>query len=262
MALIASPVRTRVDTRPGFVTAVLRGTRYDSLNAASTHGEVHMEHKAEGPNSACSAGSPVTYKRLRGVLLASAAVVALAGCGASKSPSVAAIPAITSSSVASSANNSSGAAGSPSSQTQVRQDALTYAHCMRANGVPDFPDPGAGGGFVFPVGGGVDPSSAAFKAAQTKCESLLPNGGPPAPGAPTHPSTQALAQMVKVAQCMRRHGIADFPDPRTTMPSLSPGGGEVSNIDGVILAFPASLDTQSPAFTQAAAACRFPLHNH
>jgi hypothetical protein len=36
----------------------------------------------------------------------------------------------------------------------------------------------------------------------------------------------------------------------------------ISDIDGVMLVFPATLDTQSPAFTRAAAACQFPLHNH
>jgi hypothetical protein len=71
--------------------------------------------------------------------------------------------------------------------------------------------------------------------------------------------------MVKVAQCMRRHGITDFPDPRTSVPSNpfpAGGTGVISDIDGVIFVFPATLDTQSPMFTRAAAACRFPLHNH
>jgi hypothetical protein len=36
----------------------------------------------------------------------------------------------------------------------------------------------------------------------------------------------------------------------------------ISNIDGVVLVFPGTIDEQSPAFTRAAAACRFPLHNH
>jgi hypothetical protein len=36
----------------------------------------------------------------------------------------------------------------------------------------------------------------------------------------------------------------------------------ISDIDGVMLMFPATFDTQSPAFTRAAAACQFPLHNH
>jgi hypothetical protein len=68
--------------------------------------------------------------------------------------------------------------------------------------------------------------------------------------------------MVKVAQCMRQHGITDFPDPRTTVPSLPAGGGVISDIEGVIFFFPASTDSQSPAFTRAAKACGFPLHNH
>jgi hypothetical protein len=134
---------------------------------------------------------------------------------------------------------------------------------MRANGVPDFPDPKPGGGFGavrFPASG----PSPAFKAAQAKCGKLVPGFvGPPGPGTQTHPSPHALAQMVRVAQCMRRHGIYDFPDPRTSVPShLSPGPGVISDIDGVILVFPGTIDEQSRAFTRAAAACAFPLHNH
>jgi len=94
----------------------------------------------------------------------------------------------------------------------------------------------------------------------------MPGGGPPGPGSTTHPSAQALAQMVKVAQCMRRHGVPDFPDPRTSVPSnpfpAGSTGGVISDIDGVILVFPAALDEQAPLFTRAAAACQFPLHNH
>jgi hypothetical protein len=71
--------------------------------------------------------------------------------------------------------------------------------------------------------------------------------------------------MVTVAQCMRRHGVSDFPDPRTSVPANPfPAGttGVISDIDGVILVFPAEIDTSSPAFAHAAKACAFPLHNH
>ncbi len=70
--------------------------------------------------------------------------------------------------------------------------------------------------------------------------------------------------MLKVSQCMRRHGISDFPDPLTSVPSDALAGttGVISDIDGVILVFPSTIDEQSPQFTQAAAACAFPLHNH
>jgi len=190
------------------------------------------------------------------------------GCGGSKPPSVASIGTTTSAGAARGTNATSGAAssGSAPSQTQLQQDSLAYAECMRANGVPSFPDPSAGGGFEFQSGGGIDPSSPVFKAAQAKCRKLLPSGGPPGPGSATHPSAQALTQMVKVAQCMRRHGVPDFPDPRTSVPSnpfpAGSTGGVISDIDGVILVFPATLDEQSPLFTRAAAACQFPLHNH
>ena len=129
---------------------------------------------------------------------------------------------------------------------------------MRSSGVPDFPDPSAGGGFQLPAG--TDRSSPAFQAAQAKCQKFLP----PGPGSGPPPSPQALAQMLKVAQCMRRHGISDFPEPRTSLPphALAGTGGVISDIDGVILVFPSTIDEQSPAFVRAAAACKFPLHNH
>jgi hypothetical protein len=136
---------------------------------------------------------------------------------------------------------------------------------MRANGVPAFPDPKPGGGFLFQAGGGVDPSSPVFMAAQAKCRNLLPTSGI-GPGTQTHPTSQALAQMVKVAECMRRHGIHNFPDPRTSIPSsiraAVGGNGVISDIDGVVLVFPGTIDEQSPQFTRSAAACKFPLHNH
>ena len=67
----------------------------------------------------------------------------------------------------------------------------------------------------------------------------------------------ALAQLRTVAQCMREHGISDFPDPRSTRPSdLSLGRhSEITDYEGVFLLFPATIDMQSPAWEQAAAAC-------
>jgi hypothetical protein len=128
---------------------------------------------------------------------------------------------------------------------------------MRANGVPSFPDPQPGGGFAFHAGAQVI-SSPAFKAAQAKCGSLLP--GPLSAGAQTvSPQVQAhaLAQLRTVAQCMRQHGVPDFPDPSTTRPTdLSLGRySEITNYQGAWLLFPATIDMQSPAWERAAAAC-------
>ncbi len=174
-------------------------------------------------------------------VLAAGAVVALAGCGGSTSPSVANV-----------------GVGATTSQEQLQQQLLQFAQCMRAHGVPDFPDPSPSGGFQF----GANPASPAFQAAHAKCQMLLPERAGIARGATTHPSAKWLAQMVAAAECMRSHGVPDFPDPRTSIPTDLTAVREVSNIDGVIFVFPTSLDTQSAAFARAAASCKFPLRNH
>ena len=182
-------------------------------------------------------------------------VLLAAGCGGgTKAPSVA--------SVATTTRTTSTAAPI---ETQLQQDALKYSECMRAHGVPSFPDPQPGGGFVFQAGSGVDPSSPAFEAAHAKCQKLMPVPAGLAPGSTSHPSAQWLAQMEKAAQCMRRHGVPSFPDPRTSVPSNpfpSGGSGVISNIQGAIFVFPDTLNVQSPSFVHAAAVCKFPLHNH
>ncbi len=185
-------------------------------------------------------------------------VLALAGCGGtSSSPGVAHL----SSTKRAASANSGGA--SPESEASPEQVGLAFAKCMRASGVPNFPDPKAGGGFLFHGSPGLI-SSPVFKAAQAKCRKLMP-GGPPGPGSTTNPSPQTLAKFLRIARCMRQHGVEDFPDPRTSVPSNpfgSGGAGVISDIEGVILIFPSTIDQSSPMFTRAAAACAFPLHNH
>ena len=221
-----------------------------------------MKGNAERLNSTRRRDRRTTCPRSGGLtLLAVAATIVLAGCGGSKSPSVASV-ATTSSSSASSTNISSGGAssGSTTPGTSNMAAELVYANCMRSNGLPNFPDPRPGGGFQ--LGAGVDPSSTVFKAAQAKCQKLL-SGGVGLPGSGPPPSAQAMAQMLKVSECMRRHGVPRFPDPMTSAPSNLPaGGGVVSDRDGVILVLPSSLDMQSPLFLRAAATCGFQLTNH
>jgi hypothetical protein len=150
-------------------------------------------------------------------------------------------------------------AGTTSSRSAATADgppgALAFAKCMRSSGVPDFPDPQPGGGFAFHASPGVV-SSPAFKAAQAKCQKYIPGGGPLSPGAP--PSAQTMAQLRQIAVCMRQHGVPQFPDPRTSVPpgfNLFPEYRGATNYKGAILLFPATIDMQSPAYEQAAAAC-------
>jgi hypothetical protein len=198
----------------------------------------------------------------RARLLVAAALlsgVLVAGCGGSSpGPAVARLSSTTT--AGSTAGGGGAASSEPSSPSVLDADALAYAKCMRASGVPDFPDPQAGGGFLFHTRAGTNPSSPIFKEAQAKCRHFMP----PGPGSGPPPSPQTLARFLKVAQCMRKHGAYDFPDPRTSVPSnpFGSGAGVISDIEGVILVFPSTIDEQSPAFTRAAAVCAFPLHNH
>jgi hypothetical protein len=152
--------------------------------------------------------------------------------------------------------------GSSSSKPQSAISAsqgLRYADCMRAHGVTNFPDPNTGGGgfqIKIDAGSGVNPQSPSFQSAQSACSKLLPFGGP----GRGHPTEQDRLAMLHVAQCMRAHGLTNFPDPTTTPPRFGSGlASLVLGRDGVFLVLPSSISPSSPAFTQAARACHFPV---
>jgi hypothetical protein len=164
------------------------------------------------------------------VLLAVAVAVGVCACGGSRDP------------------------GSASASAQV-SSGIKFADCMRSHGVPNFPDPGSGGGIQITSGSGVDPQSPSFQAAQTDCQKLLPGGGP---GKGSGSEARRL-HLVNLAECMRKHGLTTFPDPTAGAPTAPPsGGGLTLGSPSGSLSIPQSL-IQSPAFKQDAAACGFPL---
>jgi hypothetical protein len=117
---------------------------------------------------------------------------------------------------------------------------------MRANGVPNFPDPSEGGG--IPLG-----TSPASEAAQKACGHLLPGGGTLAA------ATAAQKQRIfTLARCMRAHGVSGFPDPISEPPGSPAGYALIFGVRGAILAIPSTINPQSPNFKQAAAACQLP----
>jgi hypothetical protein len=62
---------------------------------------------------------------------------------------------------------------SPQEQSQY----LKAAACIRAHGIPNFPDPTfSGGGVHVPQTAGVDPHSPRVRAAEEACQSLIPGG--------------------------------------------------------------------------------------
>ena len=76
---------------------------------------------------------------------------------------------------------------SPAQQAKMQQQALKFSACMRAHGVPSFPDPDFRNGGKIAIrigpGSGIDPRSPQFQAAQKACVGLLP--GKAGPGGAT-----------------------------------------------------------------------------
>ncbi len=132
-----------------------------------------------------------------------------------------------------------GSTGQPS-QTAANahrgsSSALQFSHCMRANGVPNFPDPGPRG-YQITSSSAINPLSPADQTAFHACEQYLPSSGPP-PAVPASERPQEL----KFAQCMRANGVPNFPDPDAN-------GNIQFPIDSAI--------PQSPAFHSAQNACQ------
>jgi hypothetical protein len=147
-----------------------------------------------------------------------------AGCG-SNAPSDTGTGTAGSSGTASSTATSSGADKKLSKQ----QKAVKFAECMRANGVPHFPDPDPNGDYNF----GVDVSKEVFTKAVDACKALKPPGALSAKRTPKEQSAS-----LRFAQCVRDHGVKDFPDPvngeplidTTKIPSSNrPGGMTILN---------------------------------
>jgi hypothetical protein len=147
-----------------------------------------------------------------------------------------------------------GSSGRPKQAVAAGGSGLAFASCMRSHGVPNFPDPSAGGGIQISSSSGINPFSPAFKAAQSQCAKLLPGGGP---GAHGPASEQAKEQMLAISECMRAHGVSGFPDP-TLSPPANPAADSIAmGRGGVFLAVPRTIDVASPVFQSAAKTCRF-----
>jgi hypothetical protein len=113
--------------------------------------------------------------------------------------------------------------------------AFEFSQCMRAKGVPNFPDPGPNGYRLGP-GSGIDLSSPAAESAMKACEKYLNQTGHPPP-VPANVQRQEL----ELASCMRANGVPNFPDPDANGDIQFP-------VDSPI--------PRSPAFRRAQSACK------
>ncbi|HET8979325.1 MAG TPA: hypothetical protein VFN87_14270 [Solirubrobacteraceae bacterium] len=114
------------------------------------------------------------------------------------------------------AAGSSGNGGDPAASNHAK--AVKFAQCMRHNGVSQFPDPSASGKLTIDAvanGSGLDPTTPAFKQAISACKNLEPAGF-----TGTKRSTRQQQAALSFAQCMRAHGVPDFPDPLANGPLI------------------------------------------
>ena len=102
--------------------------------------------------------------------LAASVALAVAGCGGS-APTTA--PTSTGAGGGARAISPDAIAGGSAG---LRANAVKFSKCMRAHGVPNFPDPGPHG---LNIGPNIDPRSPQFQAAQKACAQDFPGGSPP-----------------------------------------------------------------------------------
>jgi hypothetical protein len=89
------------------------------------------------------------------------------------------------------------------------QKARKFAQCMQEHGIDvTVSQDGKGGSGIMIKGA----SKAKVDAATKACQKYAPGSG----GSNRRPDPKALAQARRFAQCMRDHGVTDFPDPDPT----------------------------------------------
>jgi hypothetical protein len=120
----------------------------------------------------------------------------------------------------------------PAQPSEVQRELLKFAQCIRSHGVPGFPDPNGQGAFP-PAQVQALKGSPQLKAAGDACEGDLPSA------IRSFTTPQGQAALLRFAQCMRSHGVANFPDPGS---KTRPKAG--------------SLDPYSPQFQGAARDCK------
>jgi hypothetical protein len=125
-----------------------------------------------------------------------------------------------------------GCGGNPTSKTKPSSagrstsslSAVAYSACMRSHGVPNFPDPDSSGQLPKADAQQLGVTSSELQAAQQACQSLLPNDGGAinassidqcmmADDCPRTLVRQVLNEERNFAQCMRSHGVPNWPDP-------------------------------------------------
>lgn len=162
---------------------------------------------------------------MRRFIVAVLGVAALAGCGAT--------------------------AGSQAATTTTTPDVTAIwrelVQCLRANGMPNLPDPriDADGQPHFPGGDPGDPPPQAERACMpvyNRLPASVRDGGPEQEGGEASRPPADIPALLRLARCMREQGMPDWPDPRAD--GTFPLSGTAFEREG-----------KSPRFLKAARAC-------
>jgi hypothetical protein len=140
--------------------------------------------------------------------------------------------------------------GSPSTGGGSSGSLLEYSECVRAHGVPGFPDPSTTqgpnamgiDGYNFNLPANLNLQSPAYVNASKECGHLIGSGNGTPHSLPAKARQAALAH----AECMRRNGVPNFPDP-----IVRASGGGISVTSGG-----SGLDPRAPAFQHAQKVCQ------
>jgi hypothetical protein len=153
--------------------------------------------------------------RIHQALITIPLVAALGACGAA--PATPSVPRL---------SGSAGAATTGGTATQARRDALhAAAECIRQHGIPTYQDPVlTSNGQVFTDARSMqNASDTTIQAAQQACSAQISQAQfQPDAQAPAPPNLVAAG--VKMAQCLRAHGMPNVKDP-TANTQFTPGHG-------------------------------------
>ena len=131
-----------------------------------------------------------------------------------------------------------GGSSPPITQQQEVSSYVAFAACLNKHGVQV--EAARAGGLVWEAAPGVPgPRSPQALAAERDCKSLVPTGWYQAPSSAQN--AENLALMLRLAKCMRAHGVPNFPDPTSRGLTFSPSSG---------------IDLNSPAFLAAQKICQ------
>jgi hypothetical protein len=104
---------------------------------------------------------------------------------------------------------SSSAGGASASSGSAPVGPLAFSQCMRARGITNFPDPNSSGAIPKETAQQLGVSDSQYRVAQNDCAHLLPDSGGLSPAE----IQQAWTGTRRFAQCMRSHGLSNWPDP-------------------------------------------------